>query len=150
MKNWVSFFIWCWKKKKKYKPMVNMKFLQRVIFIKTNWLSFLDNIHCCYNNPAVKPDEEVNENQNADDNVRLLSFPKFLHIPRGSFIKEDINHIRVLHTLFVANIHQQMHVSRFFLKNQTVLRKKNLPILSNRLINSSKYFLTVFVHKNKK
>ena len=100
--------------KKKNKPMVNMKFLQRVIFIKTKWLRFLENIHCRYNNPAVKPDKEVNENQNADDNVRLLSFPEFLHIPRGSFNKENINHIRVLYTLFVVNIHQQMHVSPYF------------------------------------
>lgn len=64
-------------------------------------ISFLENMQQCgYNNSANKLDEKVDENQNADATVKLLTIPRCFRIPGGTFDWEDIKYIRVLYTLF--------------------------------------------------
>ena len=61
--------------------------------------SFLENF-AGYGHSGVKILEEVDEKQNPDDIIKLLSFPRAFRVPTGGFDKEDFYNIRIAYTLF--------------------------------------------------
>ena len=61
--------------------------------------SFLDNF-TSYGYSEKKILDEVDEKQNPDDIIKLLSFPRAFDIYTGGFDKEDYPNIRILYTLF--------------------------------------------------
>ena len=91
-------------------------------------ISFLENMRQCgYDNSADKLDEKVNENQNADDTVKLLTIPRCFRIPNGKYDWEDFNHVRVLYTLFHKYRKHPSRIiclSKFFEKTNSFTQEK--------------------------
>ena len=62
--------------------------------------SFLENF-VGYGHSGVQILEEVDEKQNPDDIIKLLSFPRAFGVLTGGFDKEDFINIRIVYTLFL-------------------------------------------------